>query len=116
MFDISVLAFEFAVLGRFAGSLGSTSGGFDPRWSPDGTEIFYRHAGRFMAVEVATTPELSVGPPQALFEASAISYDVAPDGEQFVLIQEGPQYEPSTELNVVLNWFEELEQQTGRMR
>ncbi len=68
-----------------------------------------------MAVAVTTGSELRVGVPKELFEARYYSesadsgsqlYDVSPDGEQFLMIQEG---ENPTELRVVLNWFEELE-------
>ena len=35
------------------------------------------------------------------------TYDIAPDGQSFVMILEKPQ-SPPTQLNVILNWFEEL--------
>ncbi len=38
------------------------------------------------------------------------SYDVAPDGQRFVMIRRGEEADTSApqQLNVVLNWFEEL--------
>ena len=37
------------------------------------------------------------------------NYDVAPDGQRFVMIQEGGQDSGAPQqINVVLNWFEEL--------
>jgi len=36
------------------------------------------------------------------------SYDVAPDGKHFVMIEENQKQPPTTQLNVVLNWFSEL--------
>ncbi len=36
--------------------------------------------------------------------SSALSYDIAPDDQRFVFIQQGK----PTQINVVLNWFEEL--------
>ena len=38
------------------------------------------------------------------------NYDVAPDGNGFLMIlDEGTESPPITQLNVVLNWFDELE-------
>ncbi len=36
------------------------------------------------------------------------NYDVTPDGQKFVMLQESEQ--ATTQINVVLNWFEELKQ------
>ena len=69
-----------------------------------------------MAVEVATEPTFSAGSPSLLFEGtfqtsvmSSAAYDVAPDGQRFLMIKVGgEQEEAATQINVVLNWFEEL--------
>jgi hypothetical protein len=37
-------------------------------------------------------------------------YDVAPDGQRFIMIEEATKQPPITHLKVVLNWFEELKQ------
>jgi hypothetical protein len=37
-----------------------------------------------------------------------LSYDVAPDGQRFIMIEENQKQSPTTQLNVVLNWLEEL--------
>ena len=69
-----------------------------------------------MAVTLGSTAaRLDPGRPRELFEwrytADAPSYDVAPDGERFVMIR--PIEDSSTtappEIRVVVNWFEELE-------
>ncbi len=39
---------------------------------------------------------------------SITSYDVTPDGQYFILIKESEKESAATQLNVVLNWFEEL--------
>ena len=39
---------------------------------------------------------------------SRANYDVAPDGQGFVMVQVGPADLVPTKVNVVLNWFEEL--------
>ena len=57
-------------------------------WSRDGSEVFYLSPQRqLMAVQVRTTPSLSVGRPEALFttkeDAAWDSFDVSPDGKRF---------------------------------
>ena len=51
--------------------------------------------------------------PKVMFEGPylnvpGVSYDVAPDGRHFVMIEENQKQAPTTQLNIVLNWFEEL--------
>ena len=67
----------------------STGGGSSPRWSSDGTSIYYlTTASRLMEARVSTTPALRVEGTRALlnvtpFVQTALSrrnYDVAPDG------------------------------------
>jgi hypothetical protein len=36
------------------------------------------------------------------------SYDVMPNGQSFILIRRTADTTPTTQLNVVVNWFEEL--------
>ncbi len=93
----------------------SADGGTEPVWSPDGKEVFYRRGRDLMVVEVETGDTLSVGRPRPLFSrdyrldnTGHPSYDVSPDKQSFVMIQESRD-EPLTEIHIVLNWFEELE-------
>jgi Tol biopolymer transport system component len=90
----------------------STDGGEEPVWSPDGHELFYRRAFKWMTVRFRTTPEFSAEPPRLLFEGPyvnvmGVSYDVAPDGQHFLMLR-GAEEGKTTQLKVVLNWFEEL--------
>ena len=94
----------------------STNGGREPVWSADGKELFYLERQKMMAVTLsATTAGLDPGRPSELFElrysADAPSYDVAPDGERFIMIRptEDSGITTPPEMRVVLNWFEELE-------
>ncbi len=93
-------------------------GGTEPVWSPDGNELFYRSGNRMMVVSVQTEPTFRAGRPEVLFEGSFVTtrlggpiaypyYDISPDGQRFLMIKsaEGSQ---SAQINVVLNWFEEL--------
>jgi len=95
----------------------STDGGFEPVWSPDGRELFYRTGARVMVVSIQTTPVFRTSRPRQLFEgpyissstiaAIATTYDVAPDGQHFLMI-EGGEEEGWNQLHLALNWFEEL--------
>jgi len=88
-------------------------GSEEPVWSPDGRVIYYRNGQRWMAVDVSTSPRLSVGQPRVIFEGDYInlnyrSYDVAPDGSGFVLVA-GPAEESQSRLQLVQGWFNELD-------
>ncbi|MHC4541075.1 MAG: protein kinase domain-containing protein, partial [Planctomycetota bacterium] len=87
--------------------------GDEPAWSPDGKELFYRSRNKWMAVSISTEPQFKADPTQVVFEGPykdtmARSWDVAPDGQRFLVLK--PQYDDSQirELHVVTNWFEEL--------
>ena len=93
----------------------STARGFAPAWSRDGRELFYRDGVRMMAVDIDTTEEaLVVGTPHVLFEGrynpgiAGRGYDVAPDG-RFLMVRPIKPEPPHTQINVVLNWFDELQ-------
>jgi serine/threonine-protein kinase len=96
----------------------STEGGVEPVWSASGSELFYRHGDDVLVVDVVTNPTFEHGRPRKLFEGhyalgevkdDTRSYDVAPDGQRFLMLR--PETEPSTgELKVVVNWSEELKQ------
>ncbi len=91
-------------------------GGGEPVWSPDGSELFYRSGDKMMVVPVDTEPTFKVGKPEELFEGSystsAVTpgqlqyFDISPDGKRFLMITEDQQ--ETAQINVVLNWFEEL--------
>ena len=71
-----------------------------------------------MAVEITTQSGFSVGKPKVLFEGRYLpnpgpisvssNYDVSPDGQRFLMLKAGGQEQAATQINVVLNWFEEL--------
>jgi Tol biopolymer transport system component len=94
----------------------STGGGTEPVWNPNGRELFYRSGGKMMAVDIATQPGFSAGKPRVLFEgqyqptpATFPNYDVSPDGQRFLMLKASESAETApTQINVVLNWFEEL--------
>jgi hypothetical protein len=72
-----------------------------------------------MAVPVETAGTFSAGRPHMLFEGHygarvfpqvGSAYDVSPDGQRFLMVKDVQQATSSTQINVVLNWFEELKQ------
>ena len=86
--------------------------GEQPLWSANGDEIFYRRGDEWLSVPVSTDPELEVGIPQVMFQGpyinvSDLSYDVAPDGQRFLVLKQ-PDQPAATRIHVVANWFEEL--------
>jgi Tol biopolymer transport system component len=94
----------------------STEGGVAPRWSSDGKEIYYKRGNAFMAARVADSGgTLTVGDPSKLFEIHGAvgrstfqaGYSIGPDG-RFLLLELDPRAVP-TRIDVVLNWFDELQ-------
>jgi eukaryotic-like serine/threonine-protein kinase len=90
-----------------------------PRWSPDGKELFYnpRTTG-FEVVGVTTQPTFAFGNVVAVPKriqggppTSRTSYDITPSGKIVGLISAGQkefQRGSEDQIQVVLNWFEEL--------
>jgi serine/threonine-protein kinase len=91
----------------------STNGGESPRWARSGREIFFFAGDEVMSADVETQPAFKAGTPRALFSAAGYlgygNYDVAPDGQHFLMIKQEDLSTNPKELNVVLNWSEELE-------
>jgi serine/threonine-protein kinase len=92
----------------------SRTGGREPVWSAHESELFYRSGDKVMSVAVETVPDLTTGTPRVLFEGPYImylgggnNYDVSPDGSRFLMIRSELGQAPR-QINVVLNWFEEL--------
>jgi serine/threonine protein kinase/Tol biopolymer transport system component len=98
----------------------STEGGFAPRWSPNGRELYYRNFRReLIAVTVRPGATFAVGERRVLFSTEGYmnalpAFDVAPDGSRFVmirLISKAPD-----EFIWVDNFFEELKTKVKRGR
>ena len=102
----------------------STEGGIEPVWNPNGRELFYRSGAKMMAVDIAPQPGFTAGKPRMLFEGryeptpfTFPNYDVSPDGQRFLMLKPGEAGEAvPTQINIVLNWFEELKRRvpTGK--
>jgi serine/threonine-protein kinase len=99
----------------------SVNGGADPRWNPDGTELFFRKqdSASLFAVDVPTDPDFSWDEPRLLvsrdYNNGSGNYAVAADGERFLMFRpaDGAEDDASdataARLAIVENWFTELE-------
>ena len=104
----------------------SIGGGNNPRWNRNGRELFYRNGTKVFVVSVVMHPSFSASKPTLLFDGPYVTgsggafftYDVSPDGQHFLMIKASEQPQPATQINVFLNWFEELKQKvpTGRSK
>jgi hypothetical protein len=96
----------------------SNGGGSEPRWSRDGTELFFRADGAMMAAPVASDGERPFGPATKLFDSSYLgatepvmrSYDVAADGRFLMIEPMAAAPGAKAAIVVVQNWSEELRQ------
>jgi len=82
----------------------SVGGGMRARWRRDGQELFYvAPDNRLMSVPITQSgTNVQAGPPRALFTlATALDYEVAPDGQRFLATGVVSEASPIT---VILNW------------
>jgi Tol biopolymer transport system component/tRNA A-37 threonylcarbamoyl transferase component Bud32 len=59
----------------------SSSGGWQPRWRSDGREIFYVSHGELVSVDMTS----DTATPKTLFRLPGNAYDVARDGQRFIV-------------------------------
>ena len=98
----------------------STTGGVRPLWARNGQELFYMAPdSALMAVRTeARGTSWNAGPPAKLLEAGYFAaggnagrtYDISPDGQRFLMIEQGgaDQTAAPPQIVVVKNWVEEL--------
>jgi serine/threonine-protein kinase len=73
----------------------SVQGGSEPVWSGDGRELFYRAGDSLMSASVALSPTFAVTGRRGLFSGTFLTggqfreYDVAPDGQHFLMVRGG---------------------------
>jgi serine/threonine protein kinase/Tol biopolymer transport system component len=92
----------------------STDGGATPRWSKDGTELFFSGPGSAVmsarvtgsATTWAATAPAVVMPPRTSVGLFLSSYDVSPDGKRVLVVD--PPVLTTPDLVVVQHWNEEL--------
>jgi hypothetical protein len=97
----------------------SSAGGYEPLWSADGRELFYRQGNAVLAVAVDPGAEFPFGAPERLFSGPYVqletglsrAYDVAPDGRFLMLLAEGEDRAAApASIVVVQNFAEEIKQ------
>ena len=96
----------------------STDGGIEPRWSGTGHELFYANGNSLISVPYSVEKNsFQAGKPQTVFahrlemRAPFASYDVAPDGQHFVIFElPGGTVAATSEPTVVLNWLDQARQ------
>lgn len=86
----------------------SRGGGIGPGWSANGRELIYKQRDKFYSVDVKAAPEFTAGTPRELFAVPGSGdYDISSDGQRFAMTVREIGSRPK-QLNVVLNWTEEL--------
>jgi serine/threonine-protein kinase len=91
----------------------SVDGGTVPVWSRDGRELFFAQGDTLFATHVTLGRTFTSGTVRRLFSGPyafdqlSVNYDVSPDGQRFVVTRSRVDSAPR-QLELVLNWFEEL--------
>ena len=113
-FEIYVIEFDNPQRG------GPISEGKEPVWSHNGQELFFRKGDDLMVVTNDAEIGLKPSTPRTLVEGlgaiparpiggtAGNTYDVTPDGKNFIVITEAERPLELKQLIVVQNWFEEL--------
>ena len=89
----------------------STDGGSEPLWPSRGTDLLYRGAnGMLMAAAITLSPQLTVGKPRPLFDASRYQpwFGATADGRRLLLMTVGANEQAPTQIHLVLNFLAEL--------
>jgi serine/threonine-protein kinase len=95
----------------------STGGGNNPLWNPNGRELLYfRSPGTLLAVRVEAGASFQAEAPQVVLQGPYVApigarhYSVSRDGRRFLMIKNAATQgnAPPPQINVILNWFEEL--------
>jgi Tol biopolymer transport system component len=103
----------------------SAAGGWLPRWSRDGRELFYLSGDlHLMAMPVRLAPSIVLGTPQPLFAVKRATewvdakpnvgwpdFEVSPDGTKFLAIVPGPANQQP--LTAVINFLEQAARRSG---
>jgi len=106
----------------------SQSGGYWPLWSPAGDELIYRPISNSVertlrTVDITTAPSIRFSNerthPVRGFNVVAYyrDYDIMPDGERLLVVvpyNEDPSGPGRLQINVVLNWFDEVRERVPR--
>ena len=97
----------------------SLNGGFAPRWSRNGEELFFTDETQTLfAVPITPGPVFTPGSPRRLFNAfefTATAYDVHPDAKRFLMTRAaGASALQRDDLVIVQDFFDELKAKVPR--
>jgi serine/threonine-protein kinase len=82
----------------------SPAGGYEPLWSPDGSEIYYLDDHDVMAVSFSNSGEMRIGEPHPLFAAEDIVALRVVGPRRFIaLLEDEPEPDGREEIRVVLH-------------
>jgi serine/threonine-protein kinase len=87
----------------------------DSLWSPDGSVITYVEGrGRIKAVDAKLGPPLTISRPRDILNGEELGgasdfVSFTPDSKHIIFIQKGDEEARIGQLNVVLNWYQELQ-------
>ena len=94
----------------------STGGGEEPRWSPDGTRLYYRTGSQLFAVTVDRRQGFEVSAPQIILTnvyrlsaESNITYDVHPQTGRLLTIRPVDEAAERAPLRLVTNWLRDVD-------
>lgn len=94
----------------------SKEGGWQPIWSKDGRQLFYRWGDKVRVSDIRVDEGFAAGKPRLLFQQQGFqsgrpirNWDIWPDGQGFLMVKFGERMpQPVTKMILVQNWFEEL--------
>jgi hypothetical protein len=105
-------------LGRSVSS-GNDTVGIRLAWAGDSRRLFYSTGSRkFMSVTVDTKPSLPASTPVVAHDLNRlrvyeVSWEILPNG-RLLAVQRGDGEDDVKEVNIVLNWFNELRQRMAQ--
>jgi Tol biopolymer transport system component len=95
----------------------STEGGFSPKWSEDGKELFYvNNVGKMLVVPIKNEPFFTPGKAKILFDVAQMNFpsypvanfDIGPDGKRFLMVKNTGYQTKIRAFNIITNWLNEL--------
>jgi serine/threonine-protein kinase len=114
-YEVYVRPFPNAASGRWQVSIG---GGAAPRWSPDGSELYFLNDNQLIAARIVTAPTFAVTQRTPLFSVADFdidfyhpSFEVTPDGRSFLFMASTDRLahrQSTARLVLVNNWFADL--------
>jgi Tol biopolymer transport system component/predicted Ser/Thr protein kinase len=92
-------------------------------WSPDGRTLYFGSAKGIMAMPITGTQTLTTGAPVILLKdyrgaalESGVTYDVSPDGKHILVTRPREGDGSPTQIDLVMNWFDEIEKTVAQGR